>query len=66
MQNAAQVVHSNTVISKTAVHDRLLPRFVNSTPEPCCGLHEWPFHPLRGGTELFAHAAFFVPRARTA
>ncbi len=33
-------------------------QLVNSTPDPCCHLHEWPLVPLRGGTAFVAHAAF--------
>ena len=47
-------------------NDGKVPRFVTLTPDPCCGLHEWSFLPLRGGIEFVAHAAFFVLRARAA
>ncbi len=43
-----------------------VPHLVNSTPDLCCDIHEWPVEPLRGSTNFFAHAAFFTLRARAA
>lgn len=42
------------------------PHLVNSTPDRCRDIHEWPVEPLRGSTNFFAHAAFFTLRAHAA
>ena len=43
-----------------------VPQCVNSTSDPCCGLHEWPVFLLRGGTKYVALAAFPPLRAHAA
>jgi hypothetical protein len=43
-----------------------VPQCVNSTSDPCCGLHEWPVFLLRGGTKYVALAAFPALRAHAA
>ena len=45
---------------------RVCPHLVNSTPDLCCDIHEWPVEPLRGRTNFFAYAAFFTLRAHAA
>ena len=41
-------------------------QFENSTPDPCCTLHEWLVLPPRGSTEFYADAAFSTLRAHAA
>jgi len=53
-------------IRAAAANGKRVPHLVNSTPELCRDIHEWPVEPLRGSTNFFAHAAFFTLRAHAA
>ena len=57
---------ADTNRSRAEAERREGPRSVNSTADPCCGLHQWPVLPLQGSTEFVAHAAILTLRARAA
>lgn len=43
-----------------------VPQCVNSVPDPCCTLHEWPLFPQPDSIVLYATAACPTPRPHTA
>jgi hypothetical protein len=55
-----------SVVHSVRINGGFVPSPEISTPDPCCGPHQWPLFSLRDGMVVFAHAAFLMLRARAA